>query len=78
MPVSPTLLNLSLGLLALLSLPSPALSAHSQWVKLTITNAIPKDQDLQVSLSDFKLKWGHFYDCHDEKRQGLALEGSLE
>lgn len=25
-----------------------------------------------MSLSDFKLKWGHFYDCKDEKRHKIA------
>ena len=37
--------------------------AHQQWVKLTVTNRIDDDQDIVVALSNFNLKWGHFYDC---------------
>jgi hypothetical protein len=28
---------------------------------------------VKLQLSDFKLKWGHFYDCLDEKRKKLEF-----
>jgi len=37
-----------------------------------LTNKIPDGQYLQISLSDFNLKWGHFYDCNDEKRSKIS------
>ena len=49
----------------------------SQWVKLTITNQIPQDLEISVELHDFELKWGHFYECNDEKRRELPLHGQI-
>jgi Aegerolysin len=48
-------------------------SAHQQWVKLSISNNVEPDQELYLALSDFGLKWGHFYDCKDEKRRKIEM-----
>lgn len=50
-------------ILLLMALLWVAQGAHQQWVKVTIENNIDEDQDLVVLLSNFSLKWGHFYDC---------------
>lgn len=69
-------LHLTLAL-ALLSL-TPILGAHQQWVKLSLSNKIPSDQPVALSLANITLKWGHFYVCSDEKRQRIPAPTHLD
>lgn len=60
-----------LGVLTLLLGSTVVEASHQQWVKISITNDVDKAQELFVGLSEFNLKWGHFYDCKDEQRRKI-------